>query len=580
MKFSIEGIRGYKKTAGGESVGYYIFGTSPQENIQGMYGITFDHVINNSTFYSIRANFFTQEVNQNRWETARDTTILKVFGINDGYRMDEQPYGFWVNPTMFQLTYGDGWLIGGPGADHYDNSKTQRVNFKFDITNQLNRYNLVQAGVQVILEDYDINYGVDGYATSHEVDWNAQPIRIQGYIQDKLEFEGFTANLGVRADYYDPKSDYYGVDPFSKYFTAKYQFDLVKEAPSEVADPSFTLSPRLGIAHPITEVSKLFFNYGHFYSMGIADQMFEIYYAPAGQGIGSIGNANLKPERTVAYELGYEHEIAGMFLLRVTGYYRDITNEIARVNYVNYEETANYFTYENDSYSDIRGIELELRKNWGKWVTGWINYTYQVFTGGQIGREFNYQDPRRQFAEGIRNPIQERPLPQPYLNANIRIMPPKDWGPTLGGYHFLEELGVNFLIRWETGEYFTWDPVPPFTEQNNVKWKDRWNVDLRLNKYFDVSDFRFNLFVDVRNVFDLYYLIGGFYNFEDFRDYMNSLHLPIYKAQKYQELGYTAGNDQVGDVKSDDKPYINMPNLTHAMWNPPSSVVLGLRVIF
>jgi hypothetical protein len=141
-------------------------------------------------------------------------------------------------------------------------------------------------------------------------------------------------------------------------------------------------------------------------------------------------------------------------------------------------------------------------------------------------------------------------------------------------------VSLNFLVEWSTGEYLTWEPVPPFREENNLQWADEWNVDMRISKQFDFDMFDVNLFVDIINVFDLEHLTqSGFADEDDYRDYMNSLHLPTYSDSKYPST-YTAGDDKPGDVRSSDKPYINMPNLDFLAWNPPRSIILGVRVGF
>jgi hypothetical protein len=62
---------------------------------------------------------------------------------------------------------------------------------------------------------------------------------------------------------------------------------------------------------------------------------------------------------------------------------------------------------------------------------------------------------------------------------------------------------------------------------------------------------------------------------------MNSLHLPLYNEAKYKnDSRFTAGNDVVGDYRSEEKPYINDPNLSHLAWNHPRSIILGMRVGF
>jgi outer membrane receptor protein involved in Fe transport len=566
---------------------YFPHYTSPMDITQQIYGITVDHVVNPQTFYKFRASYINIQNDQNRANVLRDTTLLAQFG---GVFVDEQPFG-WLNDPGFVYAIADEQVIGGVGGNEINKTEVNTLNLKLDLTSQVDKYNQLQAGIEFIYDDFNIFQQVDGFdPTGNNLNtWSNFPIRLQGYLQDKLEFQGFVANLGLRFDYGDPRGQFYGVEPYNIYYSRAFKESFESEAPSEDSKTTFTVSPRIGVSHPITDQSKLYFNYGHFYNLAGPFNQFEIDYGSPPTGIGAVGNPNLEPERTIAYELGYEHEISNWFLFRLTGYYRDITNEIGEVNYVNFDNSVNYITFSNDQYQDVRGFEIEIRRSWGEWITGWINYTYLVYNSGQLGREVQFQDPRRQAIEGIRNPIQEKPLAQPYANANINIMTPAGWGPTIADYPFLDLLSVNFLITWATGNYLTWDPLPPFTEENNLQWSDRWNVDMRVSKSFDISTFEFDLFVDVVNVFDLQYLNGiegeeegifGFNDEADWRDYMNSLHLPIYSDPKYAGRGFTAGNDQVGDVRSDDKPYINMPNIDFIAWNPPRSVILGLRVGF
>ena len=66
--------------------------------------------------------------------------------------------------------------------------------------------------------------------------------------------------------------------------------ELESSGIGETAQSSFTVSPRLGVAHPITEKSKLFFNYGHFYDLAVSWDRFQIDYGLASTGITNVGN--------------------------------------------------------------------------------------------------------------------------------------------------------------------------------------------------------------------------------------------------------------------------------------------------
>jgi hypothetical protein len=89
------------------------------------------------------------------------------------------------------------------------------------------------------------------------------------------------------------------------------------------------------------------------------------------------------------------------------------------------------------------------------------------------------------------------------------------------------------------------------------------------------------VFVDINNVFDLQYIaMQGFDGGDDWRNYMESLQLPMYEEEQYTAAGYTGGDDQVGDVYSDDKPHINMPNRGFLTYLNPRSITLGFRINF
>ena len=67
---------------------------------------------------------------------------------------------------------------------------------------------------------------------------------------------------------------------------------------------------------------------------------------------------------------------------------------------------------------------------------------------------------------------------------------------------------------------------------------------------------------------------------DDFRDYMYSLHLPMYEGQIYQDAGFESGDDRIGDIKDNDKDYINMPNRTFLMDLNPRRLTFGIRANF
>lgn len=577
---SNSGGAGGAGAGGGSRIIYYPDLMQPIDNYQRVFGLTINHVLSNSTFYTARLSYVVSQTNERKPEYIRDTTTLKTIGA---FSLNEEPNG-WLNRAGYVYALVDQMVIGGIGGGEFNQNSIKTLDLKLDLTSQLNDYNQVKLGFEFISDKYHVYYGTQDFDPTGNFleQWDKNPLRFQGYVQDKLEFQGFIANVGVRADYLDPNTLWYQVDPYSRYYSKVFKSQFLQSVPNSPSKGHFYWEPRIGISHPISTTSKLYFNYGHFYSLPDVYSLYNLNFGLPSSGIEDVGNPNLKPAKTIAYELGYEQQIFNSLLVRLTGYYKDITNEAGSVQYINYDQSVNYTTYANDHYSDSKGFELEIRRDVGQWVTGWINYTYMVSEDGLIGREIQYQDPRLQAIYGFRNPIVNKPLPRPYANANINVRIPEDWGPTIGQYHFLGQLSLNFLVSYLAGDYLTWEPVAPFTAQNNLEWKGQWNVDLRINKDFDIAGLGFSAFLDINNLFDFKYLTGGgFSDDSDFRDYMTSLHLPLYAEAKYKNNSqYVSGNDQVGDYRSKDKPYINMPNEDSWAWNPPRSYQLGIRASF
>ena len=124
--------------------------------------------------------------------------------------------------------------------------------------------------------------------------------------------------------------------------------------------------PRIGVSFPITTNSKLYFNYGHFRQMLDPFAIFGVQSTPAG-GIDVIGNPEHPMPQTVAYELGFDQNLFDQFLLRVSGFYRDIRDQPRTVTFNSLGSVVNYQSLRPWNYEDVRGAEFTLSKNRGAW---------------------------------------------------------------------------------------------------------------------------------------------------------------------------------------------------------------------
>jgi outer membrane receptor protein involved in Fe transport len=426
---------------------------------------------------------------------------------------------------------------------------------KADFASQMDFNNLVKTGFEFVYNDIHFDYGTIAYyyldRWGEHVVFDAKPIRAAVYLQDKLETKGFIMNLGLRLDYSNSNTDWY--DPYiydEDFFTSKYNVDMI--FPIVDPKPQWQLSPRLGISHPVTENSKLFFNYGHFKQMPSYETLFRIGRA-SDQRLSLFGDPNLILAKTISYELGYDHSLFDDYLFQIAAFYHDIfdqqnTTHYASVGGIQYDRTT------SNSYEDIRGFEVSIQKNRGRWWSFFGNYTYQVTTRGHFDREYIYEDLTRQkeYDEATVNLYQDRPIPRPYARFNLSVYTPDDFGPVWAKIHPLGDFTANLLLNWQAGNWVDYNPKGLVTVRNNVQQPDYFDVTLRFGKAVHIGKLKIYAFVDVQNLLNIRRMslnnFGGKAN--DQQLYRESLHLP--KSKAYDNI---PGNDRIGDYRKEGVPY-------------------------
>jgi hypothetical protein len=597
---------------------YRVNALTPFDVTSRMYGLTLQHALSDKTFYDVHLTYIRRDnMAQYGYDVPHrmggDTVVLwflkdTILIGNTKYPVDNLPYG-WADPRYeFNYMYDAGGKVAFGFAHQcgtWNTSWSQSYVASFDMSSQLNKYNLIKFGLSAQydkLHEYFITNdgwfwpapGVDptevktrGYYTNYD----SYPILAGGYIQDKIEFEGMFATLGLRFDYSDPNIEWPSINErYSIFFTGFMKDSLFTKGPMEDAASTYEISPRLGISFPILEKSKLFFNYGHFYALPTNENRYKIIWGAQGEPIHFLGNPSLKMERTVSYEVGLESSIANTYMARVSGYYKDIVNESGQIEYTGMEN-IDYFTVENTGYGDTRGFEFEFRKDHGKYITGWLNYDYRVETSGRIGVRQHYEEPLQESNEAKVDPDEDRPLPRPVFRAQLTLSAPEDWGIFLGGYN------LSFLYSWRAGNYETFgggkdETIWADVLQNNIQWPAYRFVDIGLSKNISVGGVKADLFMDVHNVFNWGTLSSqGFdpdiSNDMDRIQYFKSLHLEIWDKEPFVGDESFVGPekagtepDHVGDLKSADKPYINNPNRDYLWYLDPRYVQFGIRFSF
>lgn len=520
---------------------------SPTNIYYRMVGAKINHIISPKSYFD-----FVVQYNFNRYNTfqmaLRDTT--KKYRVVEGLYVDEAPYGYWGYGvgSVEGLRYG-GWMNLGR-----DKSKSSSFMVRFDLTSQVTSNHQLKTGFEfqydgLNVRSYTSNPGMTTW--NREQVYDVYPYRAGIYISDKMEFEGFIATLSLRGDLSNPNTDVYELSEYDKYFRAGYGSLIEEEVPTRPSKTKYYLSPRLAVSHPITENSKLYFNYGHYLSEPASTYRFRIQREYNGL-VTSIGNPELEPERTISYELGYSHNLFEQLLLNVAAYYKDITNQTDWIYYQNINSSVQYYKAANNNYEDIRGFEITLDKKRGTWLTGFVNYTYMISSYGYFGIQKYYQDPSAQRLYLMDNPYQTKPHPQPYARLNLDLHSPLDYGPAFGRLYLLGGWNLNLLASWTQGSFATYNPTNIPGLINNVQWRDNWNFDTRISKTVDLKRISLQAYVEITNLFNLKYLsYAGFVSNRDYLDYMESLHFDW-------EEGIQHGNDRIGVYRQRGVDFVPM----------------------
>lgn len=329
------------------------------------------------------------------------------------------------------------------------------------------KYNRVE-NLSLTLPNEEVN-GLPGGNRSEFVNFNPEG---SAYVQDRWEYEGMVLNAGLRYDVFTPGDQITDQELVSG---RRYKRQV---------------SPRLGIAYPISDRDVLSFHYGWTYQTPARGAIFE----NRGQNatVNTRGNPDLEPETNVAYQAAMQHlfsrDVSGQFSVFFRDIYGLITTRRERDDFGN---LINVF--HNGDYASSRGCEASVSKSFSHRFSADLHYTYSIATGVA-------SDPNQalQFLNGGRLflPISERALnwdQRHTVSFSSMLRDPGRWG-------------MRMLWTWGSGFPYT----PSFRNdrrqdpkfENSQRLPSNFELTLDADKFYRVWGQDVTLFVQARNLLD------------------------------------------------------------------------------
>jgi len=367
--------------------------------------LTWKHTLGVGTIYNLRAS-------RQEWNSSRDV-------------MNRLPWEYQQLPNQYYDASNrlDGaYYVTNGDYPFYERKKTTTYTLNGDFAKKVGSHNLMTGG--------DINYNDFGFLrTSYPNVVTGQGLygadrdefrafNPEGsfFMQDRWEYEGMVLNAGIRYD----------------------EFSVGNQiSSSEVKDRIKTqVSPRIGIAYPISDRDVMSFHYGRLFQVPDRQYIYEGRLFSAT----SRGNPNLEPQTTISYQLGVQHlfskDIYGQFGV----YFKDIFGLLTTVEQEIPGFAITVPTYVNADYASSRGVEFTLIKRFSHGFSGEVNYTYGNATG-------TASDPNRALAAAgnLRDqfkPTSEQPLDwdqRHNISATLSLGNEKDWRAS-----FVYQFGSGF----------------------------------------------------------------------------------------------------------------------------------------
>ncbi len=551
------------------------------------------HTLNATTFYNLSGSYFI---------TQRLRGDAQIFDDYEGYL---RPYSnpeydednlFWTDSELREYVDGSDTIevMADSYYGAYLNQKSSYLGFRGDLTKEVNQSWTAKAGVEFqrhtlryfrdldATKDHTPNlvnrYGFDenGEESDDETFLNEtkHPINFSLYSQNRLEWVGLIINAGLRFDYYD-----YNTQGFKDPQQPLGPDQAIDEGDLKDSETFARLSPRLGIAFPVSHKTQMRINYGKFYQRPLLQDLYlglDFYQARITAGsYFPFASPLLEPEKTTQYEVGISHQLGDNVAFDFSAYYKDV-QDLTQVTHISNVDPKAYDIFSNVDYGTIKGVDIAFLMRRTRNIRLDFRYTLSYATGTGSYAQSNY-------IIAWQNPGGEPKTTSPLdFDQRHSINAVFDWrledamGPKMGELFPLENTSLAVVFSAGSGTPYTpmaiYDAATeaavtpqPLDKINTANKPWYMNIDAKLERRFNVGSFNITPYVWVKNLLDRENVIGV-YEGTGQPDETGFLNTPVGQTN-------IANNEEYGQR-------YELKQFTPVNYSNPRMVFFGLRTSF